>query len=607
VYVADQFSHVIQIFSASGAFEGQWGSGGTGPGQVGAVGGLAIDRRGDVYVVDSSNDRVEEFTAGGDLVRAWGSKGTGVGEFNFGGGGSTYRPPGGGIAVGRSFVYVSDTGNNRIERFGLDGSGAQVLVSAGAALGEVLRPHGLEVAPAETGGAGRGGAPEALYIADDGNDRVQEVGLDGRFIAQAGFFPVAPGRFETPPRSVIPGGFLRNSQGQLVRTSVPFDVAVQGRRVYVADDNYGAIVELTRDLRVVGSFSGTGAYRLTHFVRSVATDAAGRVYVADASAGRVVAFDSRGNPLRRWGVTGSTPGQLLAPVDVAVAAGGVLLVAEPFRNTGEIVPLYPTGASRKYRAVVPFESPWSSGGGVSLGTHLFSPSALALSRNGGVWVADRTNRILRHLSASGRFLGALGAPAGAGSTSLAEPHGLAVDSAGAVIVADTGTNQIDKLAPDGRTLAVWAAPVVRGASDSGSGSGALGFRRPLAVAIGASNVIYVADTGNARVDELDAAGRLVASWGGRGGAPGRFEQPDGIAVDRAGHVFVSDGVLDRIQEFTPAGNLLAVWGTTGSSVGELSEPAGLTLDCHGDLLVADTGNNRVQVFTGVAAPAACDA
>jgi DNA-binding beta-propeller fold protein YncE len=182
-----------------------------------------------------------------------------------------------------------------------------------------------------------------------------------------------------------------------------------------------------------------------------------------------------------------------------------------------------------------------------------------------------------------------------------------VDSAGAVIVADTGTNQIDKLAPDGRTLAVWAAPVVRGASDSGSGSGALGFRRPLAVAIGASNVIYVADTGNARVDELDAAGRLVASWGGRGGAPGRFEQPDGIAVDRAGHVFVSDGVLDRIQEFTPAGNLLAVWGTTGSSVGELSEPAGLTLDCHGDLLVADTGNNRVQVFTGVAAPAACDA
>jgi DNA-binding beta-propeller fold protein YncE len=560
-----------------------------------------------VYVVDSSNDRVEEFTASGVFVTAWGSKGAGVGQFNFGGGGSTYHPPGGGITVGRSFVYVSDTGNNRVQRFALDGSGARVLVGAGSGPGEVLRPHGLALAPAETGVAGHSGAPEALYIADDGNDRVQEVTVAGRFIAQAGLFPVGQGRFETPPKSGIPGGFLRNSQGQLVRTSVPFDVAVHGGRVYVADDNYGAIVEFSRDLRLVGSFSGSGRYELTKFVRAVATDDAGRIYVADASAGRVVVFDSSGNPLRRWGVTGSTPGQLLAPVDVADTAAGVLLVAEPFRNTGEIVPLYPSAGSRTYRAVVPFESPWSSGGGVMLGTHLFSPSALALSRDGSVWVADRNNRILRHLSSTGSFLGAIGAAPGVSprTVSLDEPDGVTVDSAGDVIVADAGADRIDKFAPDGRLVAAWVAPDLGGASVARARSATAAFRGPQAVAAGPHGSIYVADTDNAQIVEMDGAGQLIASWGGRGSAPGRFEKPDGIAADSAGRVFVADGALDRIQEFTARGELLAVWGAAGTSPGELSEPTGMVIDCRGDLLVAETGNNRVQVFTGVAAATGC--
>src|SRR5262249_40813901 len=57
VYVADQFSHQVQMFSAAGVFEGQWGSAGDGPGEFGAVGGLAIGPHGDVYLVDSTHDR----------------------------------------------------------------------------------------------------------------------------------------------------------------------------------------------------------------------------------------------------------------------------------------------------------------------------------------------------------------------------------------------------------------------------------------------------------------------------------------------------------------------------------------------------------------------
>lgn len=617
VYVADQFSHLVQVFSATGTFERQWGSDGAGPGQFGAVGGLATDRHGDVYLVDASNDRVEKFTADGRFIGSWGGRGRGAGQFEFGSGQGTYEPPGGGIAVSKSFVYVSDTANNRVQRFTLDGKGARVLVPAGSRPGEVLSPHGLALSPAQTVEPGRSAATsrgsragpgEALYVADDGNDRVQELALTGRFIAQAGLFLAAPGKFENAPGAGLHRGFVYNPKThKFVRISVPFDVAVLGGFVYVADDNYGAVVKFTRDLRFVGTFSGHGADRLSHFLRALAAAPTGRIYVADSSAEHVVVFDTDGNPLGKWGSSGIAPGQFLVPTDVVAARNGELLVAEPDR---EIVPLYPGDAPLSYRAVVAYHSPWSSGGGVILGTRLFSPVDLALARDGSVWVADSNNDLLRHLSSNGRFLGAVGADANPqpGSASLDEPHGLAIDSAGQVIVANTGADRIDKLAPDGRTLAVWSAPGRAAAvSSAGAASGGSGFRRPLGVAVGANDTIYVADSGNARVVQLDRGGRLVRRWGGRGSAPGRFLDPDGIAIDAAGNVFVADGVLDRIQEFTAQGKLLAVWGKRGARAGELSEPTAMAFDCHGDLLVADTGNNRVQIFRGAAVPTGCTA
>ncbi len=560
VYVGDQFSHLVQVFSPTGAFVGQWGSAGAAQGEFGAVGGLATDAQGNVYLVDATNDRVEKYTASGRFISSFGSRGSAVGEFDFGAGDGPDKPPGGGIAVGGSYVYVADTRNNRVERFSLDGSGAQVIAGAGSAPGEVMRPQGLAVAPAEPGG-------ETLYVADNGNDRVQALGADGHFIAQAREFDATPATFQNP-----------------------YDVAVHGDFVYVVDDNHGRIVRFDRSLRFVNAFSGSGAYRLTHFLRAVAASQDGNVYVADSSADRIDEYMQEGAPIRGWGSSGIAPGQFVAPVDVAAGPGGRLLVAEAFR---EIVPLYPAGAPLSYRADIAYGSPWSSGGGVTLGSRFFSPTGLAFATDGTVWVSDRNNDVIRHLNANGDFITAVGTAAGAGRASgaldLSEPHGVAVTDGGEVIVADTGASRVLKLAHDGALLAAWATP----------------FRSPLAVASGPGGRIYVANTGNASVEELDADGRVVTRWGGAGSAPGHFEDADGIAVDEAGDVFVSDGVLARIQEFDANGRLLAAWGVRGSALGALSEPMGMSVDCHGNVLVADSGNNRVQIFTGAAAHSTC--
>ena len=65
VYVSDAGNHRVQTFSASGAYQGQWGSAGNGAGQFGYDGpaGLQVAPGGHVLVADPGNSRVQVFTA----------------------------------------------------------------------------------------------------------------------------------------------------------------------------------------------------------------------------------------------------------------------------------------------------------------------------------------------------------------------------------------------------------------------------------------------------------------------------------------------------------------------------------------------------------------
>jgi hypothetical protein len=46
-----------------------------------------------------------------------------------------------------------------------------------------------------------------------------------------------------------------------------------------------------------------------------------------------------------------------------------------------------------------------------------------------------------------------------------------------------------------------------------------------------------------------AGGKLIARWGTHGSDPGRFENPTGMALDAAGTVYVADSGNSRIQKF----------------------------------------------------------
>jgi len=121
--------------------------------------------------------------------------------------------------------------------------------------------------------------------------------------------------------------------------------------------------------------------------------------------------------------------------------------------------------------------------------------------------------------------------------------------------------------PEGRA---GAPPEGRGAGAAGGGRGAAGppgtgipgdsFVRTADVAWDRAGNIYVADGvsvqgGNARVAKFDKDGHFIKSWGSRGSEPGQFNSLHGIALDAQGNVYVADSGNKRIQVFDGDGNV----------------------------------------------------
>src|SRR5438105_15814417 len=121
VYVVDMGNHRVQKFDTSTNVLPQliakWGGGGPGhasspqaqeAGQLRSPGGIAVDGNGDVYVTDTGNHRVEKFDREGNFMTQWGVFGNGDGLFNF-----PY-----GIAVDwRGCIFVVSSSNTRVLQF----------------------------------------------------------------------------------------------------------------------------------------------------------------------------------------------------------------------------------------------------------------------------------------------------------------------------------------------------------------------------------------------------------------------------------------------------------------------------------------------------------
>jgi hypothetical protein len=232
------------------------------------------------------------------------------------------------------------------------------------------------------------------------------------------------------------------------------------------------------------------------------------------------------------------------------------------------------------------------------------PRGVAVDGLGNVYVADQFNNRIQVFDADGTFLLKWGTN-GTLSGQFSSPNGVAVDGSGSVYVADQGNHRIQKFTGDGTFVQgigngiTWTDPDP--APTPAAGTQNSWFSSPFGVGVDSSGNIYVADTGNQRIQKFASSGAFVTKWGGPGAGSGQFSSPGGVSVDGSGNVYVVDQFNNRMQKFNSAGRFITKWGSLGSSTGIrdglFSSPGDVGLNSTGDFIyVADAGNQRIQRF-----------
>ena len=182
---------------------------------------------------------------------------------------------------------------------------------------------------------------------------------------------------------------------------------------------------------------------------------------------------------------------------------------------------------------------------------------------------------------------------GNGEGQFVTPRNLAVGPDGAIYVADSGNHRIQVFDSAGNFLQQWGS--------EGAEPGQMS--EPWGIAVGPEGTVYVTDTWNHRIQAFSpngqflwTAGTFVNAQGNYDDSPGNFWGPRGIAVDSAGNIYVTDTGNKRVHKFTGDGQFIDMWGTGGIVPGAFEEPVGIAIDSQDNIYVADTWNRRVQKF-----------
>ena len=302
------------------------------------------------------------------------------------------------------------------------------------------------------------------------------------------------------------------------------------------------------------------AARLTQ-PTGVAVDAAGTLYIADT--GRVRKVDRAGLITTvAGGGSGYSDGApatsvRVQPSDVALDRAGNLYIAEAAAHritkvdaNGLITRVAGTGVGG-----------FSGDGGLAVEAQLNTPQAVTLDAVGNLYIADTFNNRVRQVSPSGRITTVAGT--GSASTNgvgdglpatqvgLWWPSGVAVDQAGNLYLSDRGNTLIRHVSPDGilRTVVGQYRSTCGGCPGAFNGDGQLGTQTLIGVvyglAVDPAGALYFANTANHAVRRLSPdgivttiAGNRSVSYSGDGGPPTQA----GIA-DPFGLAFGPDGTL----------------------------------------------------------------
>lgn len=539
--------------------------------------GVDVDASGNVYVADTGNDQIKKYGPGGKLLWNVGVRGLkAAGNFD--------NPRDVAYLAGK--VYVADLGYKRV----------QVL---DAATGAPLSVWGTSF-PSTIGisaGVDAGGN-SIILVTEDVLNQTRIYTPSGTFVRAIG------------------SGVSGSGAGQL---AAPRDAATDAAgNVYVADYANNRIAKFSPTgtwIKAWGTAGGKdGQFRRPY---GIDLDVQNNVWVADNTNHRIQEFTSGGTFIRKMGSNGSGPGQFFQLRRVAVIpgvvnpdaygadlwgnkierfhySGGTYSYAQTYAGVPATDDKFnePTGVAvdannilvadsvnqrmQRFSAAGVWQMHFGHRGWGSDLSGLNWPRDIAIEKTdpSKVWVTDTKNgRMLeftRDGVPTGRFFGTQGTALG----QFRRVSAVAATPTG-VVVADTLNNRIQFWNTVGTPTLVWSAG---------------GFLTPKDVAVSGSTV-YVADTSHERIVKLALAnGSSLGTIG-----VGKLHSCEGVALDSGGNIWVADTAANRLVELSAAGAVLQTFGSLGTAHGQFDAPGHLEVFA-GKLYVMDMFNDRLEVF-----------
>ncbi|MBI4351394.1 MAG: 6-bladed beta-propeller [Elusimicrobia bacterium] len=364
--------------------------------------------------------------------------------------------------------------------------------------------------------------------------------------------------------------FLKKLEGALKN---PQAISFGGGRLYVADTGNSRIAVFDPEGKLLWAFAGPGdAPGQLKAPEGIAYGPDDRVYVSDTGNSRIAVFNSDGIYLYGFPVAKSDGATKLNPSRITLSRSGDILVSDPAKAV--IVKYDRTGKLLK--------------------EHSIANNGMAVNKYGLFYAINSKEGKVKEFSEAGEPMGTFGTR-GKGKSEFRNLRDIAIDESGLVYLCDEENKKVVMLklevAKPGPALplaGILDRFTIKGPSSKAS------FKAAMFTVTPEGKILAWLPEAK-EIALIDGATRKTLIKEGK--LQGQVRAPRDIFVDPKGMIYVADTGNDRIQVFKPDGSYDNMFGESGSGEGQFRQPSSVSVNAKGNIYVADTKNKKIKAFS----------